>query len=80
MLQFYYFVEMKANVDELIPLKEAARLSGFSRQGLWARIQTSKLAATRPGNEWLVNKSDVLALKGTKSKGGRPKKIAPVDK
>src|SRR5262245_32962776 len=63
MQQFYYLADMEANT-ELIPLKETARLSGFSRQGLWARIQTGKLAATRPGNEWLVHWTDVLALKG----------------
>jgi len=67
---------MEANA-ELIPLKDAARISGFSRQGLWARIQSGKLAATRPGNEWLVHWRDVLALVGTKSKGGRPKKVVP---
>ena len=51
-------------------MPEVAKILGVHRQTAWRFVDRGELTAYRYGNEWLVNKSDVVAFKEQRDVGG----------
>jgi len=71
----------KVSIDDLISLKEAALIAGYSRTSMYNFFQDGSVAAKRFGSEWIVYRPHVIELreKRKKSSRGRPPINQPVD-
>ena len=56
-------------ISDYISLPEAAKLTGFTRQGLHYRVKAGLLAAVKIGQQWFLTPDQVADLKAEKEAG-----------
>ena len=60
--------------EEYVTVAQASRLSGLSRRQLQWLLKQGVIQGIKPGHDWLVRPSAVMAYLRERRKPGRPRK------